>query len=176
MQLLRQWGNSTADAALDMACKHFVHPEVEGFIPYRVEAGCAVVFGDPVCASEQMPGLVAAFHSFCRQNKNNVIYLIASERFAMWAIQNTCSSMIEFGHELFLNPHKDRPEAGHQGALLRKKIRRAAKEGLLMHEHMQIDPEAEDIINKTAEGVAALAHGAASLHCEFGAFSRPFWA
>ncbi len=75
----------------------------------------------------------------------NIIYLVASENFAHWALQkNLCSSAIAFGEELFLSPLN----LPVQSALLRKKIRKAAREGVLAFEYQTDDPSIETDMEK----------------------------
>jgi lysylphosphatidylglycerol synthetase-like protein (DUF2156 family) len=149
IKLLRLWGTSPADASLDSVCKHFIIPEIEGFVPYRVESGCAIVFGDPVCSLSDRAKLVSAFHQYCQEKKNSIVYLIASKQFSQWAIHNQCSSSIEFGEELFLNPQQDQGAVGSEGALLRKKIRKALREGVKIKEHDAYDFVFEKKIEET---------------------------
>lgn len=150
VKLVRKWGSSTSDAVLDLHCKHYTLDGIEGLVPYRLESNCAVVFGDPICSFEDMPTLVKSFHDHCKKNKNSIVYVIATKKFASWAINNVCSSMIEFGEELFLRPCKDDPKEGAEGALLRKKLRRAEREGVKVAEYTNNDP----ILEKKIEDMA----------------------
>ncbi len=147
---LRKWGSSTADAAVDPRCRHFAQDGIEGFIPYRLESNFVVVFGDPVCSALEMPRLVKSFHEYCRKNKNNIAYIITTKKFACWAINNSCSSLLEFGQELYLNPTLDDPQKGPLGALLRKKIRRAVREGVKVEEYLSFDELFEKNIEEMA--------------------------
>ena len=57
---IRQWGCSTSEVIMDIDCQLFSAPGIDGFIGYRPENGTAVVFGDPICAPEDMEKLALA--------------------------------------------------------------------------------------------------------------------
>jgi lysylphosphatidylglycerol synthetase-like protein (DUF2156 family) len=147
--LIRRWGGLTSDALLDPSCKFFSTPHIEGIIGYRIESNCAVVFGDPVCAPHDIPALTQAFHQNCLERGNSVIYLMSSETFARWAIQNICKSLVEFGEELYLDPHCHPMERhGTHASLVRRKVRHALKEGTTVKEYLSQDPQLEHAIEQ----------------------------
>lgn len=148
--LVHRWGNSAAEAALDLLCSYFSIPEMEGVIPYRLESGCAVIFGDPICAPENVPKLSQAFHDYCAEQSKNIIYVVTTEKFAKWAVNNLCGAAVAFGEELTINPSKDDPTKGPGGRVLRQKIRRALREEVSVHEYVEVDP----LLEKEIEGVA----------------------
>lgn len=139
----RQWGGSTADALLDQATQIFTIPEVEGFIGYRSISGSTVVYGEPVCSEDDLETLFKQFHQFCKNRNNSVTYVIASEKFAKWALKHGCKSVVEFGEELILDPSSDDPKRGSQGELVRKKIKRSQNEGIVVKEYRHSNPEIE---------------------------------
>lgn len=142
--LIRRWGGLTSDALLDPNCKFFSTPHIKGIIGYRIVSNCAVVFGDPVCAPVDIPSLTQAFHQNCLERGNSVIYLMVSEKFAKWAIQHTCKSLIEYGEELYLDPHCHPMERhGTHASLVRRKVRHALKEGTAVNEYLSQDPQLE---------------------------------
>src|SRR5262245_50974937 len=71
VEFVRRWGGLATDALLDPQCQYFRTPEIDGFIGYRIECGCAVVFGDPVCAPDDTFQLARAFHKFCQTQCKN---------------------------------------------------------------------------------------------------------
>ncbi|WP_068469308.1 DUF2156 domain-containing protein [Candidatus Protochlamydia phocaeensis] len=155
LEYLRKWGGSTSDAILDPATQTFSLPAIQGLIGYRIKAGCAIVFGEPVCAPSALPTLVPAFHLYCRQNGWPVIYIIASKNFADWALQYVCKAKIEFGEEICIDPHSDpRSHEGVNGSLVRRKVRHALKEGMTVQEYTTPDPKLEKAIEEV--GVAWL--------------------
>lgn len=154
VETVRRYGSSAADAILSPTCTFFQHPDVDGFIGYRLEKSCAAVYGDPLCASADIPKLVRAFHAHCKKEGLSWIYIMTTEPFARWAIQeNMCKVMVEFGEELVMDPHDDpRKHTGDYASLVRRKVRHALKEGTTVHEYLNPDPDLE----KEIENVGTL--------------------
>lgn len=142
---VRKWGGSTTDAILDPLSKIFTIPGVDGLVGYREAHGCAVVYGDPVCSDSQTKNLVQAFHAFCSNTQLKIIYLVISEEFGKWLIQHHfCNTLIEYGEELFLNPHDDpRKKEGVHASLVRRKARHAIKEDVKAFEYTISDTQIE---------------------------------
>src|SRR5262249_49548099 len=98
LDLFQRWGNSASLALLDNpACMVFSVSGIEGIIGFRVESKCAIVFGDPLCAEQDIPAFTQKFHNYCQKQNKNVVYITASERFMNWALQNRCKSAIKIG-------------------------------------------------------------------------------
>ena len=147
----RRWCYLAAEAVLDPYCQIFKTPGIDGLVSYRRVGGCCLVYGDPVCAPQDYPALVGAFHSQCA-GKRPVVYVTASERFARWAIQHECKALIEFGEELFLDPHDDpRARTGVNASLVRRKVRHAEKEGVIATEYLTRDEGLEKAIQQVGE-------------------------
>lgn len=140
---VHRWGCSMSQMYLDYPCNIYRTPNIEGFIGYRIESKCAVVFGDPVCAVEQMPELAKAFQTHCQEQNQNTIYVIASEPFAKWAINNLLSVSIEVGEELFFDPQLNESLKGHKGYRLRNKLNYARKHGLEVYEYLSSNEDLE---------------------------------
>ena len=152
VECVHRWGgNSVVESLLDPSCLIFSIPNVQGFMGYRENRGCAVVFGDPVCSPADRDRLVEAFHAFCEKNKKNVVYLVASEEFACGMRDTQRSALIPFGEELFLDPQRDpKTLSGKRGISLRGKLRHAAKIGLCVSEYRGEAPELERKIQDVA--------------------------
>lgn len=150
---VRKWGGSTTDGILDPTCQIFRIPGMEGLIGYRAENECAIVFGDPVCPEDQTKNLTQAFHEHCAKEHLKIIYLIVSEEFALWLIQNEyCKTMIEYGEELVLDPHEDpRKKTGVNASLVRRKVRHALHEGVSVQEYIPFDDRIEKGITLVGE-------------------------
>lgn len=150
---VRRWGGSTTDAILDPVCQIFRTLDVDGLIGYRAENRCAIVFGDPACSQSQVKNLVEAFHEYCAKEGLKIIYLIISEEFARWLIQNGyCKSMIEYGEELILDPHHDpRKKEGVHASLVRRKVRHALRESVIVKEYTPADDQIEKGIVQVGE-------------------------
>jgi len=136
VDIVRRWGGSTADGVLDPLCRIFQTPEIEGVIGFRLAHGCAIVFGDPMSAPGNKMTLARAFQRYCQEQNWNVIYIIASEEFTRQYMAEGKAASVKFGEELYLDPHKDpMKNTGENGCLVRRKVRRAIREGLTFHEY-----------------------------------------
>ncbi len=102
-------------------------------MPYRRGLGCAVAIGDPVCAPEDVPCLADAFRAACRRRGWHTVYTVASERFARWASESGYAR-VQFGCETIVDPTRD-PLAGSAAQRLRRRVRRAAREGVVAGEY-----------------------------------------
>lgn len=152
VEYVRRWGGAASDAVLDPHSKIFIVPKVTGLIGYRMEKHCAVVFGDPICAENDIPHLVNGFHQHCKDQDKSVIYITASEQFARWAIKNTCKVCLEFGKELIIDPHCDpRENTGVNASLVRRKVRHALREGVCVHEYRSPNKELEQAIEQVGK-------------------------
>lgn len=141
---VRRWGYTTTDAILDPACQIFQIPGFDGLIGYRLELGYAIVFGDPVCAPEDKPFLAQAFQRYCQSQGYTVIYVIVTEDFAKWAVKHVCKMSIEFGELLSLDPHHSpMTNTGTKGSLVRRKVKRAIKEGVVVKEYLPQDTDSQ---------------------------------
>lgn len=144
VELVRRWGGLATDALLDPKCQVFSIPQIEGFIGYRVEYGCAVVYGDPVCESSNALQLAQAFHRFGQEKFRNIIYLTASEKFARWVIPNLCHALIEYGEGIYLDPHSNpKDKQGTHASLVRRKVRHAQNSGVIVREYQSFDAKIE---------------------------------
>lgn len=172
VEWVRQWGGSTSEANLDSAVKIFSIDGISGFIAYRLSHGCAIVFGDPICAASDVAILTKSFHQYMDKQGNRIIYLIVSEQFAKWVIDNVCRALIEFGQELNLNPQSDVLKMpGENGRLVRKKIKHATREGVTVHEYLQDDALLEQSIDGVGKAWLQARSGHQFHICDFFIFS-----
>lgn len=149
VQLIRRYGSLTSDALLDPSCHYYMENSIQGLIGYKLENKTAVVFGDPVCAPKDTAALTENFHDFCREQGWSTVYISTSEDFARWAIGNTCSALIQFGDEFYIDPHNDpREKTGTHGSLVRRKVRHAQREGVSVSEYTQRDEKMENAIDQ----------------------------
>jgi lysylphosphatidylglycerol synthetase-like protein (DUF2156 family) len=152
VELVRDFGGSTADAILDPSIRHFQVDGIKGFVGYRLTMGCAVVFGDPVCTSSDREALSRAFHLFADRHNYRVIYICASQDYAYWAIHNVCEGLIEYGEELIFDPPYDpRKNTGANGSLVRRKSKQATREGVTIHEYIPHNAKIEEGIERVKE-------------------------
>lgn len=150
LDIVRRWGGFATDAILDPYTLIFQIPEIEGLIGYKLSAGCAVVYGDPICDPTQSVELARAFHKWCKGHGWRIVYLPSSHEFATLAIrEGLCKSSIEFGNELSLNPQDDpQKKTGNTASLLRRKVRQALNEDTIIHEYETNDDNLKKAIEE----------------------------
>lgn len=152
VELMRRFGGFTADAVLDPSTQNFHHKGINGFIGYRAELGCAIVFGDPICAPSDRDQLAKAFHLFADSKGYKVIYICASQEYAYWAMKNVCGSIIEYGEELVFHPPTDpRKNTGTYGSLVRRKTKQATREGVTVQEYIPHDAAIQSSIEEVKD-------------------------
>lgn len=145
--LVTRLGRPPSIVALDPSTLFFKLRHIEGFIGYRLQGKLAIVFSDPVCSDENMPELTQAFHKFAANNQWEVIYVLASEKFARWAIKNTCKALVQVGEELIVDPHFD-PSKGRKGEKLRWKVHHAKLHNVKINEYLGFDEDLEQRIKE----------------------------
>lgn len=146
---LHRWGCSISEAILDSECNIFRTADINGFIGYRLESDCAIMYGDPICAIDDKPRLAHAFHHYCQEKNMNMACIAASEQFAKWAIKDLCHVMIEVGQELIFDPQHD-PTEGPKGHKLRYKVNHLLHNGLQVHEYLASDAKLEQAMEEVA--------------------------
>lgn len=149
-EAIRRWGNSTSITLLDPSVQIFTVPHIQGAIGYKVSAGCAVVFGDPVCDVKHIPELALAFQDFCAKQELRVVYATVSKRFADWAMGNISGAKVQVAEELVVDPKND-PSIGQEGRMLRKKIKHSISEGVIVQEYIGQDSEIEASIEQVGK-------------------------
>jgi len=149
---VRQFGDLNTNAILDSACNFFSIPTVNGFIGYRIEANCAIVFGDPLCLIKDQIALTEAFKHYCKSNQLSIVSTIISQDFAKTAKSKLGSISIPFGHKLILDP-QDNPihKTGPKASLVRRKAKHALKDKVSIHEYKTDDPNIENAIKEVGD-------------------------
>lgn len=153
VKLVRKWGDVNADGLLEEDCYAYSIPEIDGFVGYKLEPSHAVVFGDPVCAPENKPLLAKAFQTYCQTNNLGVVYTIVSQEFAEWGSskEGLEGVALEFGKNYVLNPMQNPVNnTGSKAVLVRKKVKHALNEGVVVHEYLGDDKAIEDEIEQVA--------------------------
>lgn len=157
---VRRWGGGNTDAILDKTCQLFSIPQVIGVIGYRIESGHAIVYGEPICAQADKIILAKAFEEYCHAEGLGVVYTIISEEFASQVRTPPGGVLIQFGEQLLIDPSYDpKTQTGSKAVLVRKKIKRAASEGVVIHEYTGNDPKLEREIEQIAESWLQSRHG-----------------
>lgn len=147
-ELFIRYGSAASEAMFDFPCHFFKTSDCSGFIPYRNEYNCAVVFGDPICPPDEVSKITGAFHKFCQDSNLSVIYIIVSEKFAKWAQSQHCNILIEVCEEFIFDPENDPCRMSKR---LRHRVDKAIKHGLTVHEYVPFDEEIEKALKHVGE-------------------------
>jgi lysylphosphatidylglycerol synthetase-like protein (DUF2156 family) len=152
VELVRRWGDDSADAIFDPHTKIFSVPSIDGLIGYRVESGNAIAFGDPVCPPDQKQELALAFKEFCKNEKLDPSFILVSEEFKNWAVQHICPISLTVVDRLYLDPQvSPANKKGERGRLVRRKLKKAASEGVYVKEYIPYDQDLEQEILEVGE-------------------------
>ncbi len=152
LEWIRQWGGSTSEAVLEPEVKIFTMPDISGCIGYRLSHGCAIVLGEPICAPNDVAMLTKSLHQFMDKQNIRIVYLVVSQGFAKWALQNVCGALLEFGQEFTINPMSDpRKMTGKHAWKLRNKIKQVTNAGVTVHEYLENDIGLEQSIEEVGK-------------------------
>ncbi len=149
VSILRKWGSVSTGGILDDNCLLYTDPSIPGLIGYRLVGNIAVVLGDPVTAPEQKGELALSFQQFCSTQAIDIIFIIASVEFSLWAQEFLSPVLIEFGTTLFLNPcNNPYSHSGAQFKPLRKKVHNCLHKGVIVKEYIDVNLDIEDSITE----------------------------
>lgn len=151
---VKRLGNPVSTILLHTPCSIFCIPHIEGIIGYQVFNDCAVIIGDPICLPENIEELTEAFHLHCQQRNLKIIYLLASDTFAHWAVKNRCQTLIQVGEKLVIDPTRFKLKQK-----LRWKINQARQRGVLIKEYKDSDQFLEKQIRGLTETWLKGKHG-----------------
>lgn len=152
VSLVRSYGGVTTDALLDAKCEKFFMPGIDGFIGYRKKMGACVVLGDPVASFQDQMKLALGFQAFALKHNWQVIYLIVTDRFKTWAMQEITHASIEFGKLFYLDPN-DNPyhNSGDKGSLVRRKVKQAINHGIVLEEYTTKHGQIEEAVDQVTQ-------------------------
>jgi phosphatidylglycerol lysyltransferase len=107
-----------------------------------------VVNGDPVCAPEDFPAVLAEFREFCRRSSHELIFMSVTDRFLeVYRAQGFAAA--KSGEEAWFDL-QTYDLAGKKGAKMRMNIHHAARAGLTVREYRPLehrDPGVERAMN-----------------------------
>lgn len=152
--VMKRLGNPVSTILLDSPCRIFTLPHVDGIIGYQLFGNCAVVIGDPICLPQNMAELAQAFHLYCQKYHWKIVYFLASDSFAHWAIYNGCHTLIQVGEELTLDP-----TCFQKKQKIRWKINQSIHHGVVIKEYQNFDPLLENQMKKTIDAWLQARHG-----------------
>lgn len=140
-ELLRRYGShSLAFFGLAEDFEHFLAPEEQGLIAYRVVNRVAVVLGDPLCAPEAVAAVTRDFLAFCRARHWSVAFYQASPDYlAVYRTFHLCA--FKMGEEAMLFPQTFTSQ-GPALAKVRTRCRHAQREGVQIQWYEGVLPAA----------------------------------
>jgi lysylphosphatidylglycerol synthetase-like protein (DUF2156 family) len=133
VELVRRYGGPVSHAALNPSLSLFRIPDIDGLIGFQLVQRCAVVQGDPVCASEYKSALADAFASYCTNKGWGFLYTSVTADMKDYAKKGN-HTMMEFAGFLIADPQDD-PEIGHQGHHLRQHLNNTRRSGVSVIEY-----------------------------------------
>jgi lysylphosphatidylglycerol synthetase-like protein (DUF2156 family) len=152
IDLVRKFATTASEALLDPNCIPFTSEGLEGFLGYKLIGTTAICFGDPVCSKSDWREMASRFQAFCLKQNYSWIYVMASAPFKAIAFEVGCKGAVQFGHALYINPETDPSEhTGEKGSLIRRKVRRAIKEGVVVDEYKGNNPALEKEIEEVGK-------------------------
>lgn len=158
VEYVKMWGSSSSISLFEDNIELYRDPDIEGVVGYRLHSKCAIVFADPVCAPKDITDLTYSFHQFCKSQGYSVVYLAVSEAFAKWAINNICSSLVEVGEELIVDPCDTNKSASKRRAL-RNKVNLAQRAGITVKEYTSYDENLEEAMENVGSSWVEARHG-----------------
>jgi lysylphosphatidylglycerol synthetase-like protein (DUF2156 family) len=152
--VVKRLGNPISTILLDLPCRIFSIPHLDGVVGYQLFKNCAVVIGDPICLPQNIAELTQAFHLYCQKYNWKIVYFLASDSFAHWAINNGCPTLIQVGEELILDP-----TCFQQKQKIRWKINQSLHHGVVIKEYQNFDPLLEKQMKNTIDACLKAKHG-----------------
>lgn len=137
--LTRSYGGHTlAFFGLAPENLHFLAPDGEGLVNYRLTRNVAVVLGDPVCAPQAFERVTCSFLDFCARHKWQVaFYQVYSRHLDTYRALNMHA--FKMGEEAILNPQSFTLR-GSALANVRTSSRRAEREGVSIQWYEGVPP------------------------------------
>ena len=138
-ELIRYYGShSLAFFGLSPENLHFLAPDGEGLVNYRLVNNVAVVLGDPVCASETFEHVTCSFLDFCALHHWRVAFYQAHpELLATYRALKLHT--FKMGEEAMIHPQTF-TLSGSAMANVRTSCRRAEREGVVIHWYEGVPP------------------------------------
>jgi phosphatidylglycerol lysyltransferase len=138
-ELLRRYGSHTLSFfGLAPKNRHFLTPDGEGLVNYRVTRKVVVVLGDPVCAAPAVERVMRCFLDFCAQQKWDVAcYQVCPQHLDAYRALHLHA--FKMGEEARLNPQTFTLR-GAGLANVRTSSRRAEREGVHIQWYEGVPP------------------------------------
>lgn len=123
--------------------------KVDGVIAYGVVGSTIVVNGDPICAENDFPVLLAEFKEFCQRSAHNLFFISVTDHF-LEEYKKQGFGWVKNGEEARFRL-ADYEISGKKGAKMRMNINHARKAGVIVHEYCplkQRDPQIEASLDR----------------------------
>lgn len=138
-KLTRSYGSHTlAFFGLAPENLHFLAPDGEGLVNYRLTGNVAVVLGDPVCAPHAIERVLRSFLDFCAQQKWHVAFYQTYSTY-LDTYRSLNLRAFKMGEEAILNPQTFTLH-GSALANVRSSSRRAQREGISLQWYEGVPP------------------------------------
>ncbi|HLI08082.1 MAG TPA: DUF2156 domain-containing protein [Ktedonobacteraceae bacterium] len=134
----RYGGNSLAFFGLTPQNRHFLAPDGEGLVSYRLVNNVAIVPGDPVCAPEAFEYVTRSFLDFCSRHEWRVAFYQASSRY-LDMYRALKLQAFKIGEEAILHPQTFTLN-GSAMANVRTSCRRAERDGVTLDWYEGVPP------------------------------------
>ncbi|THG93233.1 hypothetical protein EW026_g7952 [Hermanssonia centrifuga] len=140
--LIAKYGDATNTSWVDPAWTVWRDDTTGAAVGYIVQGGFAVVFGNPLCESSQIPRVVKGFLHFLHSDKANLkpIWCCVDKDTERYLAEELGWSAVIAVAEERVNPIEVDPAS--QDKTVRRKIHRAEREGVKVHE-VEGEPEPE---------------------------------
>ncbi len=134
--MVQQWGNAFSIALFDPKTNLFNTPSVDGLLGYRSISNTLVVFGEPVCAADDMPLIAGDFFHYCRDYGKNAIFVAISSQFLKYIKSHHPACSLQVGDEIILDPTINiKEQTGPDARRLRNKYNQAVREAVTIKEY-----------------------------------------
>jgi Phosphatidylglycerol lysyltransferase, C-terminal len=110
----------------------YLQEDERAAICFKVIKKVAVMYGDPLCAANQVEHVFQAFHSFCHRQSRHVAVVGAGPTLAAYA-QKQCWKTIEFAVEQILNPMTNTVLDETSGKTITRTNRKLATNGIKLY-------------------------------------------
>lgn len=117
--------------------------KVDGVIAYGVVGSTIVVNGDPICAENDFPVLLAEFKEFCQRSAHNLFFISVTDHF-LEEYKKQGFGWVKNGEEARFRL-ADYEISGKKGAKMRMNINHARKAGVIVHEYCPLKQRAPQI-------------------------------
>lgn len=139
--LMARYGRGTNSSFLDATYNVYIREDKEAAVCFKVSNGVAIMYGDPLCAADQLGCVFEAFRQFCKEHGWRMAVVGCGLPLATHARARRWKSM-EVATEQVLNPQTNPILEETGGKTICRVNRKLHKEGVRLHVY---DPAAGGI-------------------------------